>query len=126
MKRGFCIAICLVVSIWRPEITGSVQPRRAVRAAGSTSSAPDLAAEYNARMNERMGWSKSREGLNVYEYHPEKGLYYHYITPSLILGSQPRTPEDIDALCSLGVRSIVCLQEDRDLAHWGVDAAALA
>ena len=41
-----------------------------------------------------MGW----EGSNPYEYHPERGLYYHEVTRNLICGSQPQTREDIEHL----------------------------
>ena len=36
--------------------------------------------------------------LNPYEYHPEKGLYYHEVAPDLLCGSQPQSPADIEHL----------------------------
>lgn len=75
--------------------------------------------EYNKRMAERMGWQQLE---NPYEYRPERGLYYHYITEDIVVGSQPRSGSDIEQLSvSEGVRAILNLQQDRDLAHWGVD-----
>jgi protein-tyrosine phosphatase len=75
--------------------------------------------EYNKRMAERMGWQQLE---NPYEYRPERGLYYHYITEDIVVGSQPRSGSDIEQLsASEGVRAILNLQQDRDLAHWGVD-----
>ena len=41
-----------------------------------------------------MGWENS----NPYEYHPERGLYYHEVARNLICGSQPQTREDIEHL----------------------------
>lgn len=41
-----------------------------------------------------MGW----EQANPYEYHPERGLYYHEVARNLICGSQPQTREDIEHL----------------------------
>lgn len=41
-----------------------------------------------------MGWENS----NPYEYHPERGLYYHEVAKNLICGSQPQTREDIEHL----------------------------
>ena len=32
-----------------------------------------MVEEYNRTMSERMGWAKTRQGLNPYEYHPERG-----------------------------------------------------
>lgn len=77
---------------------------------------------YNREMAEKMGWMRS-----PYEYHPELGLYYHYVTDDVMVGGQPRTPEDIDHLANReGVRAILNLQQDRDLHHWGVDIGALS
>jgi hypothetical protein len=43
----------------------------------------------------QMGWDHH---VNPYEYHPERGLYYHEVSRNLICGSQPQTPEDIEHL----------------------------
>lgn len=54
-----------------------------------------------------MGW----DHLNPYEYHPERGLYYHEVFPNLLCGSQPQTPGDIEQLHSQErVTNIVNLQ----------------
>jgi protein-tyrosine phosphatase len=83
----------------------------------------DAIKDYNRTMAERMGWSN----VNPYEYHPERGLYYHHITPDMICGSQPRSQADIDHLVSEeGVGAVLNLQQDRDLQHWGVDVRALS
>ncbi|KAK9787491.1 hypothetical protein WJX73_003193 [Symbiochloris irregularis] len=37
-------------------------------------------AEYNKTMQREMKW----DHLNPYEYHPERGLYYHEILPNLL------------------------------------------
>lgn len=75
--------------------------------------------EYNKRMAERMGWHQLE---NPFEYRPERGLYYHYITEDMVVGSQPRSRKDIDHLSvSEGIRAILNLQQDRDLHHWGVN-----
>ena len=58
-----------------------------------------------------------------YKYYPERGMYLHELYPSLLCGSQPMSREDIRMLADLlGSRgSILSLQQDKDLAHWGVD-----
>lgn len=54
------------------------------------------------------------------------GLYFHAITPRLILGSQPRSPSDVAHLANhQGVSAILNMQQDRDLHHWAVDLEAL-
>lgn len=105
---------------------GSLSAPRAVATSPATVGEADLVSEYNRTMAERMGWATSRAGLSPYEYHPERGLYYHFITPSLLLGSQPRTPADVRHLAEEeGVTCMLSLQQDRDLAHWRVDAGTL-
>ncbi|KAK3263398.1 hypothetical protein CYMTET_27795 [Cymbomonas tetramitiformis] len=60
--------------------------------------------------------------LNPYEYHPERGLYYHEISEGLLVGTQPRLPHDIDVLQhEAAVTTVLNLQEDRDLEYWGVN-----
>lgn len=57
---------------------------------------------------------------------PTAGIYYHYLTSDLLLGSQPRSPGDVAHLAKdEGVDAILNLQQDRDLRHWGVDLASL-
>lgn len=47
-------------------------------------------------------------------YHPEKGLYYSYILPNLVVGSQPRTKEDVDHIAErVGAKTILNLQQVR-------------
>ena len=65
-----------------------------------------------------MNW----DNVNPYEYHPERGLYWHEILPNLLCGSQPQSAGDIDILHSeMGVTDIVSLQQDKDLDYWGVN-----
>ena len=55
-----------------------------------------------------MNW----DNVNPYEYHPERGLYYHEIVPNLLCGSQPRSAYDIDLLRhKVGATDIVSLQQ---------------
>jgi protein-tyrosine phosphatase len=69
-------------------------------------------------MNQQMGW----EHVNPYEYHFERGLYYHEVDRNLICGSQPRNPDDVHQLkVTENVTTILNLQQDKDLAYWNVD-----
>lgn len=89
------------------------------RASANTNNVMSAAVEtYNKKMAEKMGWTALD---NPYEYHPERGLYYHFITEDLIVGSQPRAADDIRHLAlAEGVQAIINLQQDKDMHHWGV------
>lgn len=83
-----------------------------------------LIDEYNQMMHERMGWDE--DGLDPFSYHPERGLYYHYIEADLVVGSQPQIPDDIRYLSEEeDVAVILSLQQRKDLEYWGVDGDAL-
>jgi hypothetical protein len=90
----------------------SNRPRRRKDAAATA----ERAAQYNQMMKERMGWR------DPYQYHPELGLYHHEVAPGVIVGTQPRGRREVDRLLDeTGAAAILCLQEDRDAEHWGVD-----
>ncbi|KAF8397780.1 hypothetical protein HHK36_016702 [Tetracentron sinense] len=55
----------------------------------------------------------------------ELGMNYNFIRPDLIVGSCLQTPEDVDKLRSIGVKTIFCLQQDPDLEYFGVDISAI-
>lgn len=80
----------------------------------------EMIKEYNREMAEKMGWN---DGLrNPYEYHPERGIYYHYIMDDIICGSQPRTADDIVHIATNEeVKAILSMQADSDLNHWKVN-----
>ncbi|GFP90981.1 phosphoglucan phosphatase dsp4 amyloplastic [Phtheirospermum japonicum] len=61
----------------------------------------------------------------VLTYRHELGMNYNFIRPDLIVGSCLQTPEDVDKLRSIGVKTIFCLQQDSDLEYFGVDIAAI-
>ena len=67
-----------------------------------------------------MGWQKLD---NPFEYHFDRPIYYHYIQPDMIVGSQPRNALDVDHLAAEGVTTILNLQQVRG---WGGCAAAAA
>jgi protein-tyrosine phosphatase len=55
------------------------------------------------------------------------GLYYHYISEDVIVGSQPRSAGDIAHLAhENNVKAILNLQQDKDLHHWGVNLHELS
>ena len=61
-----------------------------------------------------------------FEYRHELGLYYHFILPNLIVGTQPQTREDIDRLKDVeGVTCMFDTQQDKDKDYWKVDAGAI-
>ncbi len=79
-----------------------------------------MASAYNSAMQAAMEW------LNPFEYHPQRGLYWHEVASmpgarSLLCGTQPRSPEEVEALAAAGVTTIISLQTDSDMQHWGVN-----
>ncbi|KAF5467000.1 hypothetical protein F2P56_016876 [Juglans regia] len=72
---------------------------------------------YSNNMTEAMG--------AVLTYRHELGMNYNFISPDLIVGSCLQTPEDVDKLRSIGVKTIFCLQQDPDLEYFGVDINAI-
>ena len=56
------------------------------------------------------------------KYEHEKGIYYSLITDRLICGSCLQTAKDVDTIRDKeGVSTILCLQEDKDMAWWKLD-----
>nr|ADP88922.1 starch excess 4 [Gunnera manicata] len=72
---------------------------------------------YSSNMTQAMG--------AVLTYRHELGMNYNFICPDLIVGSCLQTPEDVDMLRSIGVKTIFCLQQDSDLEYFGVDINAI-
>lgn len=73
--------------------------------------------EYSATMQQAMGTSL--------EYRHELGMNYAHVLPDLIVGSCLQTPADADKLKDAGVGVIFCLQQNPDLAYFGVDLSAI-
>uniref|UniRef100_A0A7I4E3S4 Tyrosine specific protein phosphatases domain-containing protein n=1 Tax=Physcomitrium patens TaxID=3218 RepID=A0A7I4E3S4_PHYPA len=74
-------------------------------------------AEYSASMQQAMG--------TTLEYRHELGMNYAHVLTDLIVGSCLQTPADADKLKDAGVGVIFCLQQDPDLAYFGVDLPAI-
>lgn len=70
--------------------------------ATQTSNSTSKSSEYNREMAAQMGWE-----LNPYEYHWDRGLYYHEVHPNLICGTQPRNVAEVEALHLSGVHTIL-------------------
>ncbi|XP_043700553.1 phosphoglucan phosphatase DSP4, amyloplastic [Telopea speciosissima] len=68
---------------------------------------------YSNNMTQAMG--------AVLTYRHELGMNYNFIRPDLIVGSCLQSPEDVDKLRKIGVKTIFCLQQDSDLEYFGVD-----
>ncbi|XP_058207708.1 phosphoglucan phosphatase DSP4, amyloplastic isoform X3 [Rhododendron vialii] len=77
----------------------------------------EISETYSNTMTEAMG--------AVLTYRHELGMNYNFIRPDLIVGSCLQTPEDVDKLRSVGVKTIFCLQQDPDLEYFGVDITAI-
>uniref|UniRef100_A0A0D9XNA0 Tyrosine specific protein phosphatases domain-containing protein n=1 Tax=Leersia perrieri TaxID=77586 RepID=A0A0D9XNA0_9ORYZ len=113
---------------------GAIARRRkvAVAAGGSSrsppgvflcrSSTPTTAGAEGGRRMEDYNTAMKRMMRNPYEYHHDLGMNYAVISDSLIVGSQPQKPEDIDHLKDEeNVAFILCLQQDKDIEYWSID-----
>jgi hypothetical protein len=89
--------------------------------AAAAAASAERAEKYNALMRARMDWR------DPFSYNPDIGLYYHEVAPDVLVGTQPRGRREVDALVDeTGATTILCLQEDRDAEHWGVDLGRVA
>jgi len=108
-------------TIWRRRRRSATTTANASPSSASASySDEDLERiiRYNEEMQRKMGWDK----FDPFKYNPERGLFFHEVAPSLLCGTQPRSPYEVAALQEEhGVTHIVCLQQDQDAEHWGVD-----
>ena len=62
-----------------------------IRPVQSLATSADQSQAYNEEMKKAMGW----DDADPYQYHYDRGLYYHEVMPDLLCGSQPRNVEDI-------------------------------
>ncbi|KAG2486009.1 hypothetical protein HYH03_015322 [Edaphochlamys debaryana] len=91
--------------------------RLQVRASSTKADQVSKNEAYNRIMQRQMGWSH----VNPYEYHYDRGLYYHEVLPNLICGTQPRNVADVDELFEAErITHILNLQQDKDMHYWGV------
>ncbi|KAL4443451.1 hypothetical protein ABPG75_011188 [Micractinium tetrahymenae] len=75
----------------------------------------ELSEAYTDVMRERMGSA-------VLTYRHEDGMNYCRILDDLIVGSCLQTPADVDKIADgEGVRTVMCLQEDSDMAYFDLD-----
>ncbi|KAL2949463.1 hypothetical protein AAZX31_20G177200 [Glycine max] len=94
-------------------------------ASGSIPSADTSSADKEEEKSETYSHSMTEAMGAVLTYRHELGMNYNFIRPDLIVGSCLQTPEDVDKLCRIGVKTIFCLQQDPDLEYFGVDINAI-
>ncbi|KAL4550138.1 hypothetical protein Ndes2526B_g08305 [Nannochloris sp. 'desiccata'] len=74
--------------------------------------------EYSDVMSARMGAALT--------YRHEDGMNYNRILDDLIVGSCLQQATDVDILAEKeGVRTVMCLQEDSDMAYFSLDVAPI-
>uniref|UniRef100_A0A0E0CJ10 Tyrosine specific protein phosphatases domain-containing protein n=1 Tax=Oryza meridionalis TaxID=40149 RepID=A0A0E0CJ10_9ORYZ len=104
---------------------GAVAARSRMAAGGSRSHSGVFLCRSSTTGSSRMedyNTAMKRMMRNPYEYHHDLGMNYAIISDSLIVGSQPQKPEDIDHLKNEEkVAFILCLQQDKDIEYWGID-----
>jgi len=107
------------------DATTPSRPDTAAGAAASASTSASLSsrsASYTATMAAAMPGP-------ALTYNHEAGMNWNAapFTPGLLIGSCPQSPADVARLArQAGVRAILSLQEESDLAHFGIDGDALA
>ncbi|KAI4346446.1 hypothetical protein L6164_007341 [Bauhinia variegata] len=94
-------------------------------ASGSMSSAETSSADMKEENSETYSHNMTEAMGAVLTYRHELGMNYNFIRPDLIVGSCLQTPEDVDKLRRIGVKTIFCLQQDPDLEYFGVDINAI-
>lgn len=92
---------------------------------GSTSSAEMDGAKVEEEKSDAYSQDMTEAMGAVLTYRHELGMNYNFIRPDLIVGSCLQSPEDVDKLRSVGVKTIFCLQQDPDLEYFGVDIKAI-
>ncbi|XP_021890581.1 phosphoglucan phosphatase DSP4, amyloplastic isoform X1 [Carica papaya] len=93
---------------------------------GSTSSVDKSGDEKEDEEKSEMYSHNMTEAMGaVLTYRHELGMNYNFIRPDLIVGSCLQTPEDVDKLRKIGVKTVFCLQQDPDLEYFGVDIKAI-
>ncbi|XWS66258.1 hypothetical protein CRYUN_Cryun05aG0184100 [Craigia yunnanensis] len=92
---------------------------------GSTSSAKKSSSEPEEEKSEVYSHNMTEAMGAVLTYRHELGMNYNFIRSDLIVGSCLQTPEDVDKLRKIGVKTIFCLQQDPDLEYFGVDIGAI-
>ncbi|XVE68734.1 hypothetical protein DITRI_Ditri09bG0093100 [Diplodiscus trichospermus] len=92
---------------------------------GSTSSAKKSSSESEGQISEIYSLNMTEAMGAVLTYKHELGMNYNFIRPDLIVGSCLQTPEDVDKLRKIGVKTIFCLQQDPDLEYFGVYIGAI-
>ncbi|CAA6675114.1 unnamed protein product [Spirodela intermedia] len=92
---------------------------------GFASSAEKSSSEEEADKSEIYSHDMTEAMGAVLTYRHELGMNYNFIRPDLIVGSCLQTPEDVDKLRKVGVKTIFCLQQNPDLEYFGVDIIAI-
>lgn len=71
-------------------------------------------------MHKFMDWS------NPFDYHYERGLYYHEVATNLLCGTQLRNPQEVQQLHrEEKITTVLNLQQDKDIEYWGIDFDAV-
>ncbi|CAA6675109.1 unnamed protein product [Spirodela intermedia] len=84
---------------------------------GFASSAEKSSSEEEADKSEIYSHDMTEAMGAVLTYRHELGMNYNFIRPDLIVGSCLQTPEDVDKLRKVGVKTIFCLQQNPDLEY---------
>ena len=107
--------------------TSSPRPRRlhATTSKLGPSSHQEHAADTDKKSEEYSDVMSARMGASL-TYRHEDGMNYNRILDNIIVGSCLQTPEDANLLAEEeDVKTILCLQEDSDMAYFSLDVAPI-
>ncbi|KAK1308370.1 hypothetical protein QJS10_CPA09g01829 [Acorus calamus] len=92
---------------------------------GPTASTHTNKAEVHEEKSEIYSTNMTHAMGTVLTYKHELGMSYNFIRPDIIVGSCLQTAADVDKLCSIGVKTIFCVQQNSDLEYFSVDIGAI-
>lgn len=118
-----CIALALG-SVSRPSGL-HLSHRMVVKALAGSASDKMNTANVEEKKSDTYSTDMTKAMGAVLTYRHELGMNYNFIRPDLIVGSCLQSPEDVDKLRNIGVKTIFCLQQDPDLEYFGVDINAI-
>ncbi|XVE99170.1 hypothetical protein REPUB_Repub03eG0174200 [Reevesia pubescens] len=121
-RKPFSCSINMMGGMYSSDIPPSMEVKAI---SGSTSSAQKSSSESEEDISEIYSHNMTEAMGAVLTYRHELGMNYNFILPDLIVGSCLQTPEDVDKLRKVGVKTIFCLQQDSDLEYFGVDIGAI-
>ncbi|KAI5648520.1 hypothetical protein M9H77_34525 [Catharanthus roseus] len=111
-RRQSPVSVNVSTALKAPKLMSNIAPKAI---SGSMSSMETDGAKKEEEKSEIYSHNMTEAMGAVLTYRHELGMNYNFICPDMIVGSCLQTPEDVDKLRNIGVKTIFCLQQDSDL-----------